>query len=84
VTFDVIPDRSPSIENIGIAAISGGAGVTLHWMAVSGESYGVKSTTNLVTGSWINVTNGVSGNDDLISITNVISGDQQFFRVYLE
>jgi hypothetical protein len=35
-------------------------------------------------GPWIEMTNGITGDDDLVSVTNSITGDQQFFRVYLE
>ena len=61
-----------------------GTEVVLSWMTVSGTSYGVMWTTNLTTGSWIDITNGISGNDARMSVTNAITEKQQFFQVYRE
>ncbi|MDF7826515.1 Ig-like domain-containing protein [Pontiellaceae bacterium B12227] len=62
--------------------ISGDAGqMTLSWTAGSGISYCVLATTNLVDGPWVEVTNGISGNDDLVSVTNALLEGQQFFRI---
>jgi hypothetical protein len=73
-----------AIEDLGIGSQPGGADMVLSWLAQSGASYGVTATTNLADGPWIEMTNGISGNDELISVTNSITGAQQFFHVYLE
>jgi hypothetical protein len=84
VTFDVIQGVETPIKSFVIGSIVSSTEVALSWMAVDGESYGVESTTNLVDGPWIEMTNGISGNDAMISITNSILDKQVFYRVYLE
>jgi hypothetical protein len=65
-------------------ALLNGTNMTLSWTTASGTTYGVEATTNLMTGSWVDITNGIAGNDELIFVTNGITERQQFFRVYLE
>ncbi|WP_372798675.1 Ig-like domain-containing protein, partial [Pontiella sp.] len=48
----------------------GSGGMTLSWTAVSGAGYRVMTTTNLVRGPWIEVTHGIYGNDEPVSVTN--------------
>jgi hypothetical protein len=72
-----------SLGNI-YGSMSGGTNMTLSWTTVSGSSYAVEATTNLITGPWIDITNGITGSDELIAITNSMKQGQQFFRVYLE
>jgi hypothetical protein len=84
VTFDVIQDGETPIESFVIGSIVGGTEVALSWMSAGGESYGVESTTNLVEGPWVEITNGISGNDAVVSVTNALTEQQQFYRVYLE
>jgi hypothetical protein len=70
-----------SIDNFGVGVVSGK--VALSWTAVTGASYGVEATDNLVIGTWTSIASGLSGNG-LLSITNDVTADQQFFRAYLE
>jgi hypothetical protein len=72
------------IGDLGIVVPSGGTGMVLRWQAQSGASYGVMATTNLVDGPWVEMTNGIAGDDNLISVTNALVEDRQFLRVYLE
>ncbi|MDF7826520.1 Ig-like domain-containing protein [Pontiellaceae bacterium B12227] len=72
------------IVDFGIGALSGGTNVVLSWQAESGSSYGVKATTNLVTGPWVNVATNVAGMDGVLVITNTPAEDQQYFQVYCE
>ncbi len=78
----VLPEEK--VEDLGVALQPGGTGMVLSWPGQSGASYGVMAATNLVEGPWIQMTNGMTGNDELISLTNRISGGQQFYHVYLE
>uniref|UniRef100_UPI0035617991 hypothetical protein n=1 Tax=Pontiella sp. TaxID=2837462 RepID=UPI0035617991 len=59
-------------------------GMTLSWTAVSGAGYRVMTTTNLVRGPWIEVTHGIYGNDEPVSVTNAVSAGPQFFRIDYE
>jgi hypothetical protein len=73
-----------SVDDFGGAVVSDGTRMALSWRTVSGATYGVKATTNLVTGSWTNIATGISGAGELISVTNSMTEGQQFFRVFLE
>jgi hypothetical protein len=65
-------------------AVTDGNALALSWSTVSGATYGVAMSTNLVSGPWTNVLTGISGDGIPVSITNDPTADQQFFRVYLE
>jgi hypothetical protein len=64
------------------AISAGSGGMILSWTAASGASYSITATTNLVTGPWVEVANGIYGNDDSVSVTNLVAEDSLFYRVY--
>ncbi|MDF7825995.1 PKD domain-containing protein [Pontiellaceae bacterium B12227] len=72
-----------TIDGVGAEVSSDATDMVLNWQAQPGAPYGVMATTNLVDGPWIDVTNGITA-EDLVSVTNTVSGEQQFFRVYIE
>jgi dienelactone hydrolase len=63
-------------------ALLDGTNMTISWTAASGATYGVEAATNLMADSWVDITNGISGLDQLISITNGLAEGQQFFRIF--
>jgi hypothetical protein len=73
---------SVSIGDIISGVLLDGTNMTISWTADSRVTYGIESTTNLVNGPWINVTNDIVGNDGPITVTNGITQGQQFFRIY--
>jgi hypothetical protein len=79
----VAASKTP-VDGIEGVVLSGGGEVAITWSAFAGNSYGVMATTNLVDGSWVEITNGISGHNAPVSVTNAITERQRFFRVYLE
>ncbi len=73
---------APVVGDFEIGVVSGS--LTLSWPAVSGASYGVMATTNLVDGPWTNILTGVAGLDGVLSVTNTPTEDRQYFRAYVE
>jgi hypothetical protein len=87
IVANLASDSSASVSSVdGFkgAVILGEQKMALSWTAVSGASYGVMATTNLASGTWTNILTGMTSGDGLISVTNDFSGNQRFFRVYLE
>jgi hypothetical protein len=82
IQLRIIPEEASHIAVSG--AVLDGASMTISWVAASGATYGVEAATNLMTGPWVDMTNGIFGRDHLISITNRLTEGQQFFRVYAE
>jgi hypothetical protein len=74
----------PVIDDFGVGVVPGGASMVLSWQAQSGTSYGVMATTNLVTGTWSNIVEGIVGFDGVVSVTNTPAVDQQYYRAYIE
>jgi hypothetical protein len=75
-----------SAPPIPAPAITSGTNFSINWGALSGESYQVQFTTNLVPSNWINLgnvlsitTNGTLSASDLIS-TNA----QRFYRIIMQ
>jgi hypothetical protein len=64
--------------------VSDGTRMTLSWIAVSGTTYRVTATTNLMTGPWVELTNEIAGTAGSVSVTNAMTEAQRFYRVYLE
>jgi hypothetical protein len=64
--------------------VAGESAVAFSWTTVSGASYGVEATSDLVYGTWSKILTGIDGINGVLSVTNNITEDQQFFRVYLE
>lgn len=72
------------VSDLGGVMVSNGTHIALSWEAVSAVSYRIVATTNLVDGPWVEVTNGIAGNNDRVTITNAMNQEQRFFRVDLE
>jgi hypothetical protein len=83
IQLRLISEPASVVDSLRVA-ISGEGALSLSWTASFGVTYGVEATTNLLTGPWTDLANGLSGKDNLISITNRLTEVQQFFRVYLE
>jgi autotransporter-associated beta strand protein len=60
-----------------------GAGVTLTWGGVVGQSYNVQYKTNLMTGAWMTYTN-IPGAGGDITITSSVINAAEFYRVTSE
>jgi hypothetical protein len=73
-----------SIDDFGVGVVAGESAVAFSWTTVSGASYGVEATSDLVYGTWSKILTGIDGINGVLSVTNNITEDQQFFRVYLE
>jgi len=46
-----------------------------------GQSYQVQTTTNLAGTNWVAVSGAIAGNNNTVSVTNLITGPQAFFRL---
>lgn len=81
--FQIVANLAPviSIEGFGIELVSGKA--VLSWGADSRVSYDVKAKDGLRFGTWTTVNPGIAGIDGVLSVTNDITADQQFYRVYV-
>lgn len=72
------------VGEIEIGVINGGSDFTISWMSTNGASYGVSNTTDLVSGSWTLLTNGLIGSGNAMTFTNAADGAQNFFIVFSE
>ncbi|MDF7801955.1 Ig-like domain-containing protein [Pontiellaceae bacterium B1224] len=84
VTFDRNFTEVSDIPDFGGEVISGGTEIVLSWMTSWGTSYGLEATDDLMFGVWSPVVENIDGIDGLISVTNSIADDLQFFRPYVE
>uniref|UniRef100_UPI00356588E6 beta strand repeat-containing protein n=1 Tax=Pontiella sp. TaxID=2837462 RepID=UPI00356588E6 len=84
LTLTAYQEPVTAIGAMGVGVISGGTQVVLSWQGQAGASYGVEATDNLVTGTWTGINTGIAGLDGMLSVTNDITADQQFFRSYVE
>jgi hypothetical protein len=78
------PAAVEAVADLEGTVVSGGTHVVLSWTATSRQNYSVMATTNLMTGSWIELTNEVAGSDGELTVTNAVAGAQQFFRIDLK
>lgn len=59
-----------------------GAAIVFTWQSVAGHTYQVQGRQSLTSGSWANIGAPVVASGTSTSVTNAISGNAQFFRVY--
>ena len=71
---DIVP---PSINNLTL--VDGEA--YFEWNSTTGFSYSVFSTTNLLTGPWVEVTNGVYGDGWMLAPA---TSEEEFFKVQIQ
>lgn len=64
------------------SGINEAGNLVLGWNGSNGVSYAVQSSTNLVSGGWINIMTGLSG--ATIAVTNETTEPQEFFQVIVE
>jgi hypothetical protein len=72
------------IGDASVVVLADGTEVTISWQGQSGASYTLEAANALVGSSWIEIETGVEGPSGILSVTNAITADQQFFRVRLE
>lgn len=59
-----------------------GAEIAISWQSVNGHTYQVQARGSFTSGSWTNVGPSIMATGASTSVTNAISGDVQFYRVY--
>ncbi|QHI68545.1 sialidase family protein [Tichowtungia aerotolerans] len=62
-------------------AVSGAATVTLSWEAEAIGTYAVQTCTNLLSGSWSNLVEGLEGVDGMLSVTTTPTAASVCYRV---
>ncbi len=78
-TNAVIPPGPFSITSV---TSQSGAAIAFTWQSVAGHNYQVQGRESLTSGSWTNVGASVMASGTSTSVTNAITGDAQFYRVY--
>ncbi|WP_372806794.1 hypothetical protein [Pontiella sp.] len=76
----VLPDAFDLSLGRGAAA----GELVLRWPTEPGSTYGLMASTNLADGVWEPVLTPVYGTGKEVSVTNPISGDTRFYRVFIE
>lgn len=75
----------PDIDEVStFEVISGGTEIVIGFDADKGGIYGIMATEDLVYGPWTNIVTDIVGTGGEIIITNDITKEKQFYRVYLE
>lgn len=78
----VPPAQPPEIGTVGIGL--SGSDFIIQWNATNTATYVLQSRTNLLTGAWSNLVDGIEVINGLHAITNSITGKSTFYRVILQ
>jgi hypothetical protein len=80
----IVGGDTPVVTDLSGAVVASVTHMTLSWTAIAGETYRVMATTNLVDGPWTNMVGPVDGVVGVLSVTNILSERQQFYRIELD
>lgn len=65
--------------------VDGGTAMAISWVGAAGKTYRVETNANLIISSgWAPMATGMTGTGAAMGVTNVITGDQLFYRVITE
>jgi hypothetical protein len=68
-----------------LAEVSGnGDEFVFRFPTVAGESYQVENSTDLASGIWLPLGDVISGNGGLLSVTNLMTGSEGYFRLRIQ
>ncbi len=79
----VVVSEPLTIGEVAMAA-AGGTSVVLSWQGTDAATYAVQMREELVSGSWSNIVEQISGIDGTMSATNHAALPQAFYRVIAE
>ena len=80
----VIPSPPIPVTDLAIAGAVGGNAIVLSWTGANGSTYGVETNGNLSGGNWGTYLSNISGNGELIILTNSTGDAQMFYRIRSE
>lgn len=84
VSMSIGSTNETPFEVSGIAVINSGSDIVLQWPGVSGETYTIVYTTNLLDGIWATNRSGIAGIEPLNTETVQVDTAQSFFRIEQE
>lgn len=79
---DISDPTPPEVGEISFGLLSGSDEIVISWMSSNAASYAVETTTNLVTGPWVDVSTDIIGSGGSMSVTDAVDNAAAFYRVY--